>query len=322
MRTVTGLACPFLWMALIAGSEQLSTPVTTDVARFQYTEVHMGMQARIVLYTSDEATARRCAAAAFRRIGELDAIMSDYRKDSELNRLCSRAGSGPVVVSADLFRVLWRSQMLAKESEGAFDVTIGPLVQLWRQARRSRTLPDQAQLATAHGLVGWRLMELNPARREVTLRTPGMRLDLGGIAKGYACDEALAVLRRHGLRHAMVEMGGDIVLGEAPPGRTGWTIEIPNAGNEKERRQELAHVAVSTSGDTEQFVEIDGVRYSHIVDPRTGLGLTNRMSVTVIAPWGWLSDGLSTTICVLGEERGRQLAQRFRGTKVFMQRAL
>lgn len=283
-------------------------------ARFQYTEVHMGVQTRIVLYADSQARAESAASAAFRRIARLDDTMSDYRASSELMRLCARAGQGPVKVSPDLFRVLLRCDELHERSGGAFDPTVGPIVALWRTARKTGRLPPVAELESARALVGWSNVDLERRRRTVTLKRPGMRLDLGGVAKGYACDAALAEIRRHGIRSAMIEMGGDIVLGARPPDLRGWRIDVPNAAEV----MELSNCAVSTSGDAEQYVEFAGVRYSHIVDPRTGLGLTSRISVTVIAPRGELSDGLSTAISVMGRDAGLRLAARYPGVRVFM----
>jgi len=292
-----------------------------DLARFQYTEVHMGMQARIVIYAASEVEAQAGARAAFRRIEELDSILSDYRVSSDLRRLCDRAGTGPVRVHRDLFRLLSLAQEISEKTNGAFDVTVGPLVQLWRQARCSGKLPDAADIRSARALVGWRNVVVRKADGTVELKLPGMRLDLGGIAKGYACQEALKVLHRRGLHMGMVEIGGDLALGHAPPNKKGWAVEIPFAPRPKDRLRHLRDTCVSTSGDTQQFVEIGGVRYSHIVDPSTGVGLTNRLGVTVIAREGWLADALSTAICVLGEEEGRRLASSYRGVEVFIQRA-
>jgi len=152
-----------------------------------------------------------------------------------------------------------------------------------------------------------------------------MQLDLGGIAKGYACDEAIRTLKANGIKSALVEMGGDIVVSGPPPGKKGWEIEIANADAarslDKPRMLALSNSAVSSSGDTEQFVEIGGKRYSHIVDPRTGLGLTDRIAVTVVAPNGVTSDGLSTAISVLGDKKGRALANTYPGVSVYIRKA-
>lgn len=288
-----------------------------SLRRFEFRKVLMGVECRIVLYARDEATAKRACAAAFDRIAQLDAIMSDYRPDSELMQVCAKAHEAPVKVSDDLFVVLKTALEIAEASGGAFDITVGPFVALWRQARKTKQLPTEAELAAAREKVGWQKVQLDPKERTVRLLVAGMRLDLGGIAKGYAGDGALAVLRRFGITRAMVEFGGDIVLGDPPPKRKGWRIVLPDATGKPRKVLELANCAISTSGTTEQFVEIDGRRYAHIVDPRTGLGLTKWVLVTVIAPKGILSDPLATALCILGEKEGRKLATAYGVTAYF-----
>jgi thiamine biosynthesis lipoprotein len=292
----------------------------TSLQRYQYTQLHMGVQVRITLYAPDEPSAERACAAAFRRFAGLEDILSDYRPSSELMRLCARAGGPPVPVSPDLFLVLERAADLSRRTGGAFDVTVGPYMALWRKARKTGKLPAAADLQTAARLVGWRKVRLDEEKRTVQLLVPGMRLDLGGIAKGYAGDCAQAVLKQHGVTRALVEAGGDIVVSGPPPGKDGWRIEVASAGPEK-RTVSLANAAISSSGDTEQFVEIAGRRYSHIVDPRTGLGLTDRIAATVIAPDGITSDSLSTAVSVLGPERGPALARTYKGVLVTVRRA-
>lgn len=303
-----------------------------ELERFEYTQVHMGVQARIVLYAPDSAAARAAAASAFDRIAALDEIMSDYRVDSELTRLIERAGEGPIPVSDELFDVLQLSQRIARLSDGAYDVTVGPLVQLWREARRSATLPSDSARSEASSRTGWMLLRLEARPPTAALARDGMRLDLGGIAKGYAADEALRALRAAGLSRALIEFGGDMVAGDPPPGQDGWRISVPlgasdvmlpdsAAGPSDPKTSEpadaphhiiLANKALSTSGDTQQFVDIGGKRYSHVVDPRTGVGLTSRVAVTVIAPKGVLSDALATALSVMGSDDGlRMIAQHF-----------
>ncbi len=283
---------------------------SSEPARFEFWEAHMGTRFKIILYAPDAETAARASRAAFARIAQLEATMSDYRESSELVSLCRQAGSGPVKVSEDLFRILTISQEWARRTEGAFDVTIGPLVQLWRRARRTRTLPEAQRLQQARALTGYQKLHLDATMRSVKLDLPGMQLDLGGIAKGFAADEAIAVLRRHDIRSALVAAGGDIVVSEAPPATAGWIISIAQLESPDRPSSlslSLRQAAVSTSGDAEQYVEIGSVRYSHIVDPRTGLGVTGRSSVTVVAPEGAISDALATALSVLGPERGLKL---------------
>jgi thiamine biosynthesis lipoprotein len=300
------------------------SPLTThQLARFTYTEYHMGVDARLVVYAPDQPTAEDACAAAFARIAALDSIMSDYRRDSELMRLCDgvarRAPGPPVRVSRDLFLVLQRAQEVARRSGGAFDVTVGPLVALWRRARKTGVLPDPAALERARRRVGWQKLRLDSGARTARLTMRGMKLDLGGIAKGYAADEAQRVLEQHGVTRALVELGGDMVVTGPPPGTEGWTIRVPNAGDDRGPVDlRLAHRAISTSGDTEQFVVIGGRRYSHVVDPRTGQALTNRVQVTVVAPDGLTSDPLSTALTVLEEEERKQLLRAYPGTTAYV----
>jgi thiamine biosynthesis lipoprotein len=286
--------------------------------RYEYSEVAMGVRARIVLYATDKDSAQTAVRAAYDRIAELEDIMSDYRPDSELMRLCKKAGDGPVEVSGDLYFMLCKCEELSRRSDGAFDCTAGPVIKLWRSARKSGKLPNDFDLEAARKLVGWRKLKLlTPCGEQagtVKLTVPGMQLDLGGIAKGYACDEAIRILKEHGISSALVEMGGDIVVSAPPPGKKGWGIQITNSS--APRTITLSHAAISSSGDTNQFVEIGGKRYSHIVDPRTGIGLTNRMAVTIIAPNGVTSDGLSTAISVLGPIRGKTLANAWPGVSI------
>jgi thiamine biosynthesis lipoprotein len=274
--------------------------------RFEFAENQMGTRFRIVLYASDETAAKRASRAAFRRVAELNAIMSDYQQDSELMRLCRKAGGRSAPVGPDLFAVLARAAEISRITDGNFDVTVGPVVRLWRRARRSQLLPDTQELAAARALVDFRLVTLDPVGRTVRLGKPGMVLDLGGIAKGYAAEAAQTVLKQHGITRALVAAGGDIALSAPPPGKPGWEIGITAApGETGEGPTLILHdCGVSTSGDAEQYVEIGGKRYSHIVDPRTGLGLTESWQVTVIAPDATTSDGMTKVLCVLGPERG------------------
>ncbi|MBN2474092.1 MAG: FAD:protein FMN transferase [Pirellulales bacterium] len=284
----------------------------------------MAVPIRIVLYAPDASTATTTAEAAFARIHALNAILSDYDARSELRQLGNTATGGKTArVSNDLWQVLARARALADQSGGAFDPTVGPVVRLWRRARRNRQLPAPEAIEAARALVGYDLLRLDPDKQTVELLKPGMRLDLGGIAKGYAADEALRVLRNFGLNRALVDAGGDIVLGDPPPDQAGWHIAIAplEADGPPSRVLSLCRTAIATSGDTWQFVEIDGRRYSHIVDPRTGLGLTDHSSVTIVAPDGTAADGLASAVSVLGPQKGIELIEGMPGTAAFIVRA-
>jgi thiamine biosynthesis lipoprotein len=302
-----------LIVPILVGLAQEQRPEPTEqLLRFEFEETHMACSFRIVLYSTDETTARRASRAAYDRIAALNAILSDYDPQSELSRLSQRAGGPPVQVSTDLFEVLERSKRMYERSGGAFDVTIAPVGRLWRRARRDRKLPDPDRLAEARLVVGSDKMVLDARARTVQLKKPGMKLDVGGIAKGYASQAAIELLKSLGVNRALVAGAGDIVAGDPPPGARGWKIAIaPLEPKETGPPRVLlvARGAVSTSGDAERFVLIDGHRYSHIINPATGLGVEDRASVTVVAADGATADALETTVYLLGPERGLKLIE-------------
>ena len=294
------------------------------LSRFEYAETHMGSLFKIVLYSPDEATARRASRSAFDRIAALDASFSDYQPDSELMRLCDKAGGPAVPVSKDLIDILQQSRSMFESSGGAFDATVGPVVRLWRRARRDGKMPSAENLRRARSLVSSNLVKIDPKARTIRLLEPNMKLDLGGIAKGYASSAAIATLKSQGITLALVAGAGDIVVSGPPPGREGWSIGVAPLDDPTRRpgRHLLLHdAAVSTSGDAERFVVIDGKRYSHIVDPRTGLGVVDRCSVTVVADDGAKADALATAVFVLGPERGLALVGSVKGANVLIVRS-
>lgn len=302
------LACILAALLLTGCRSAVPAP---SLHRFRFTHSAMGTQFSITLYAPDQAAAEAAAGAAFRRVDALEDVTSDYQADSELMLLCDQLPGKPVPVSAELSDVLQRAQRISKLTDGAFDVTMGPYVRLWRFARKRKVLPTPAQVAEAGASVGYQKLRLDRRKRNVTLLVPKMRLDLGGIAKGYAADQALLVLKGRGLDRALVAASGDIAIGNPPPGRRGWKIGITGIDvhtNDITRSVLLRNAGISTSGDTEQFIEIEGVRYSHILSPLTGLGLTNRIQATVIARDAATSDPLATALCILGPERALALA--------------
>lgn len=301
-----------LWLTVIALLCGCATTPDGAWQRFEFRQPHMGVPFRIVLYATNEAHAKIAADAAFARIADLNAKLSDYDLDSELSKLSRASSQGRFVpVSSDLWRVLEASQNWAERTGGAFDITVGPVVNLWRHARRMQQLPRADRLSEMRARVGYTNVVLDPKNRSALLRMPEMRLDLGGIAKGFGADEAIKTLRRHGVPRALVAAAGDITVGDSPPGARGWKVEL-DSGDSNPRRKEgaillLSRAGVSTSGDVFQFLEIDGIRYSHIVDPRTGLGLTNNATVAVIAPDAMTADALATAVSVLGPAEGLRL---------------
>ncbi len=291
------LTLGLLWAGGAAPSNQAKM-----LERFEAVEPHMGTKFIIVLYAPDRQAANEGFRAAFSRIAELDRKLSDYNPDSEISRLVKDHPVGkPITVSKDLLTVLVAAQAVSRWSGGAFDVTVGPLTKLWRRARRQHRLPSPQRLARAKQAVGWQKLKIDVAHRTVRLTVPNMRLDLGGIAKGYAVDQALHTLRCHHIDRALVNASGDLAATGAPPGRRGWRVAIaPLKPNQPPTEFGLlANRAIATSGDAYQYVEINGKRYSHIVDPHTGLGLERRSSVSVLAPDCTTADALASACSVL-----------------------
>lgn len=284
--------------------------------RFEFSEPRMGVPFRIVLYAASEETAKRAAAAAFSRIAALDQTLSNYDTDSELSRLGHQSGrSSWTPLGEDLYRVMACAQRLAAETNGAFDLTVGPLSALWRNTQRTLKYPEADQLSRFLKRVGWRHLQLDHSRRQARLTTPGMRLDPGGIAKGDALDQALLTLQQHGVQSALVAGDGDIAVSEPPPQKKGWRIRLaPLAEETPPDYVLLKRQAIAASGDLYQYVVLNGQRYSHIVDPRTGIGLTERRLVFVIAPSGIIADGLATALSVLDISKAEALLKLYPGS--------
>ena len=281
---------------------------TTKLRRFEYSHPQMGTVIRLIFYAdTDTATAAAWAKAAFDLVDTLNASMSDYLPESEISRLGELAGSGhSKVVSEHLWTILTLADGFSRESGGAFDVTIGPLTRLWRRARNVKELPDSFRVSQALQSLGYQNLVIEN-NRHIRLNKSGMRLDLGGIAQGYAADRCLEVLRSYGVKRALADVGGDIALGDSPPGKKGWEIEVPG---ESRRVMVLKRCGITTSGASYRFLEVEGKRYSHIVDPRTGWALTHRVLVTVKAPNAVTADAWATAISVLGKSGWQTLGRR------------
>ena len=302
-------------VGLAAGAAGLGVPQSAPpLQRFEFAEPHMGTEFRVVLYAPDSAGAAYAARAAYAKVARLDSILSHYRAGSELSRLSATSG-GEVAepISGELWAVLAEALVWSERTGGAFDPTVGPLTRLWRWSSRREALPDPQRLARALGLVGREFLVLDRAGRSAHLTKVGMALDLGGIGKGYAADAALEVLEYEGVASALVDAGGDIVVGAPPPGQPGWVVDLPSG-----RRHLLAHSAVATSGDRFRYFEVDGVRYSHIVDPWTGLGTTGSRTSTVLAPDASTADVLASALLVLDASAARALIGSLDGVAAFI----
>ena len=304
--------CLARWVVCAAAALVVAaSPLPPALHRYEAVEPHLGTLVKITLHAQDEDEARAAFAAAFSRIRELDDILSDYKPASELSRLTSTAAGVDARSSRDLIRVLAASQDLAVATGGAFDITQGPVIRLWREARASGRLPDGDALRKASARTGYNKLHVDQSVGTVRLDEAGMQLDVGAIGKGYAASEALAVLTSRGIGSALVAVSGDLAFSAAPPGTRGWRIDIHSTGPAFGIPSvlELTNAAVSTSGASEQHLDAASRRYSHIVDPATRAALTDDITVTVVAPHGLDADGLDTAASVLGVEKGLALIE-------------
>jgi thiamine biosynthesis lipoprotein len=291
----------------LCGEQATKDPIN----RYEAKQEHMGTLFRIVVYATD-ATARKAIPQAFQRIAEIDQKLSNYKKESELSQLSSKIGKR-VSVSDDLWSVLKLSRTVHQQSNGSFDVALGPITKVWLQARRTKILPTPDVVAKALHCSGTNLLEFNDVDKTVQLTRAGMALDPGGVAKGWAVQQAIDVLRDHGILSALVDGGGDMFMMGRPQSRESWRIAVAplRPGGKPTTIVGLVDRAIATSGDAWQYLEVDGRRYSHIVDPKTGMGVTIPCSVTVISKDGGTADAWASAISVLGPKAGlKTLARR------------
>ena len=286
---------------------------------YTWKEPHMGTEFTIRVWAEEGRVGdlTLLTRKAFARVAELNRALSDYLPESALNEFAKAPAGQAIPVSEDLFTLFVKSGELTEKTGGAFDITAGPIIRLWRMGRKNGALPSADQIASAKARTGFQHLELNATKRTILKKIDGMLFDLGGIAKGYAADAALAILKEGGFTRSLVAASGDIVVGDAPPGEKGWrigieTLDIGHAAKDLETVT-LVNQAISTSGDTRRYLEIDGVRYSHIVSTKTGLGLTDRIGASVIGPDATTTDSYATAVVLLGTKEGLQFIENQRG---------
>jgi FAD:protein FMN transferase len=248
----------------------------------------MGSTYTVELYGTDRVAMEDAADTAFDEVRRLDNLLSNYKKDSELSQVNERAAQTPMKVSPELFQVIESCLEYSRQSEGAFDITVGPLMRVWGFYKGSGHLPHRAEVQAAMTKVGYRHVHLDRAARTVWFDRPGVELDPGGIGKGYAVDRMVSVLRQKGVRTALVAGSGSSIYGMgAPPDQPrGWKVEIKNPWDSSKTLAEvvLKDMSMSTSGSYEKFFRAEGKTYAHIMDPRTGFPAQGSVSVSVIAP--------------------------------------
>jgi thiamine biosynthesis lipoprotein len=293
----------FLASAVLWGGTGFSLPCAAEIVTVR--QFQLGMMMTLTVATEDPAAAREASRTAFLRTGELSRVFSDYDPESEISRLVRQPPGRAIPLSPDLRAVWLPAQTLAELSHGRFTVTAGPLTQLWRQARREESLPAPEALAHARERAAWTNVAFTAAAEAVILGRPDLRLDFGGIAKGHLLDQALAHLRERGFPSALAEAGGDLVLGDAPPGEPGWRVELPDPGP---GWITTSRVAVAISADWSQGWLGSGVRRSHVIDADTGQALTNRVAAVVLAERGLWADALATLATLVEPEEWTRIA--------------
>ena len=304
-------------------NEGVATHIATTENQFEFSRIVMGAPCRVVFYAPSEESANESARAVFERLARIEEALSDWMPSSETRQLPSLAAV-QTTVGPDLASALSASLHYARMTNGAFDPSIGALTKRWRATRRDGRVPDAAELLTLRARCGWQQLQFDEATHTYAARVPGLELDFGGIGQGIGADAALAVLRDRGVTSALIDLSGDIAVSDAPPGRTGWNIDLDDPWHTK---LELANAAVTTSGDRFQHMDVaadggtttaaDGgttTRRSHIIDPATGEPLTTRVEVVVVARTGVEADALATALSVMGPERGLALLAKLQST--------
>ena len=283
--------------------------------RYAYSIQKMGSPFNLVLYADTKQIADSAAKESFKLVDSINLICSDYDSTSELFKLRYSVVGLPVRVSPILFELLYVAKAANKDAYGSFDITVGPLSRLWRSARKSQQFPTNGAINTARNRIGFNKVQLDSAAQTITFLQPNMQLDMGAIAKGYAADMVLALLQSHGITNALVDAGGDMVVAGMPPQKKGWTIGI-NVPGEQEQLLEskliLSNKAVATSGDAFQYMLHEGKKYGHIIDPRTGYGVTFQRNVTVVAPDATTADWLATACSILTLNQVKILAKKYK----------
>lgn len=297
--------------------------------------VVMGTFARVVAVAENSRTAKKSIEAAFAEIQKVDDLMSDYKDDSEISLVNRDAFKQPVKVSEYTFKVLEKSIEFSKLSDGAFDITVGPLVKLWRSAAESNCPPTDAELSEANSKVGYEKLILDSVDKTVRFKADGMRIDLGGIAKGYAIDKAIEAIQSAGAAGGMVDIGGDIrCFGTPMQGKNYWLVGLqdPNITNDDSDILaqagiqtsepllilQLTDAAVTTSGNYRRFALIDGKKYSHIINRQTGISTEGLSSVTIISKNAVDADALATAVSVMGAEKGLALIETIPQTEAIL----
>ena len=287
-------------------------PLSAQKKKFTFTETKMGSPFNLIFVASDSIKAKVIAQDCFNLIDSLSQIFSDYDTSSEVSKINANAGLSLHKMTPAMFNLVLLSQEAYRKSHGTYDISIGPLSLLWRMARKKKAFPTESAVNAARKLVGFNQIQINKLSKTIYLPKKGMRLDFGGIAKGYIAQWVIDELKNRGVTEALADAGGDIVMSNAPPNSKGWIVgvNIPETTEDLlSKKLQLSNISVATSGDVYQFIIKNGVKYSHIINPKTGYGVTSLRNVTVIAPTGSTADWLATACSILPMALAKEVAE-------------
>jgi len=293
--------------------EFFTLPLSAQKKKFNFTETKMGSPFNLIFVASDSLKAKAIAQECFNLIDSLSQIFSDYDTSSEVSKINANAGLSPIKMTPALFNLVQLSEEAYLKSDGAYDISIGPLSLLWRTARKKNEFPTNSAVNAARKLVGFNQVQINKLSKTIYLPKMGMRLDFGGIAKGYIAQWVIDELKNRGITEALADAGGDIVMSSSPLNSEGWIVgvNIPETTDDLlSKKLELSNISVATSGDVYQYILKNGVKYSHIINPKTGYGVTSLRNVTVIAPSGGTADWLATACSILPMDLAKKVAQK------------
>ena len=289
-----------------------STPLAhAQAGKFSYSEMKMGSPFNIIIVSTDSIKANHLARKSFQLVDSLSHIFSNYDSSSELSKINASAGLLPFKMSPAMLDLVLKAEQAFIQSKGAYDISIGPLSSLWRNARKAKLFPEASSVIATKKLVGFAQVKINKRLGTIFLPNANMQLDFGGIAKGYIGQWVIDYLKANGIQQALADAGGDIVMSGAPLNQKGWLIAVnlPESTDElMNKKLQLSNCSVATSGDVYQFIEYKGVKYSHIINPLTGYGVTNLRNVTIIAKTGATADWLATACSILPIKEAKQLA--------------
>lgn len=289
-----------------------STPLLqAQTRKFSYSEMKMGSAFNLIIVSADSNKANHLARKSYELVDSLNHIFSNYDSSSELSKINASAGLLPYKMSTAMLDLVQKSQYAYIQSKGAYDISIGPLSSLWRKARKAKLFPEASTVLATKKLVGFAQIKINKRLGTIFLPNANMQLDFGGIAKGYIAQWVINFLKANGIQQALVDAGGDIVMSGAPLNQQGWLIgvNLPETTDQLlNKKLQLSNCSVATSGNVYQFIEYKGVKYSHIINPLTGYGVTNLRNVTIVAKTGATADWLATACSILPIKEAKQLA--------------